>query len=120
MSLVFDSTLRWEDFVRSLVDQSHGHPEIAAGSSPIRKVPSIPFGSWDAPRSTRMLVWEIMTSSAVIDRSGAPDHINGGEVGAMRQIHANDPMYLPRFQYANNPALPSYLRDLSDRARLYV
>jgi len=40
-------------------------------------------------------------------------------IGAMRQIHANAPMYLPRFSYPNKPNKPNYLSTLSDRAARY-
>jgi hypothetical protein len=109
-SLKFSPGLDWEDFVRALVVASHPAVVNKQWSAPVFPLFSIRFGDLVAPAATRMLMKEIMYSNGVVDH-GAPTKINDDTVGAMRQIHANDPRYLPRFNRTAG--------DLSERGKKY-
>ncbi|WP_323119100.1 hypothetical protein [Burkholderia alba] len=115
----FNGTLRWEDFVQNLILNAGGATSVATDrSGPILRMYAIRFADLEAPQALRALMSELSSSPRVVDR-GRATCINDDALGAMRQIHANDPMYLPRFAYANRPDKPNYLAALSDRARLY-
>jgi hypothetical protein len=114
----FNPTLRWEDFVLNLIQNAGGQPSApATRTGPILPMYVIRFGNLEAPQALRALMSEISSSAGVVDHG--VQRINDDALGAMRQIHANDPMYLPRFSYPNTPDKPDYLKGLSDRAKLY-
>jgi hypothetical protein len=118
MPLAFKDTLSWEDFLRALLGASTSVLDKDR-KGPIFPIKKIVFKDLDAPEKTKKLIQEISTSGAVVDKSSTRKFINDDTLGAMRQIHANQPMYLPRLTYNNDSTKPEYLKGLSGRGKEY-
>jgi hypothetical protein len=84
------------------------------GSGPKIDIYSIDFRNLPAcvKPATRDLMVEIMGSAGVIDKSETKDSRGSNIIGAMRQVHTNDRLYLPRLSTAQ-------LKNLSGRAKVY-
>src|SRR5271168_3567960 len=73
----FNSTLRWEDFVRNLILNAGCTTSVPkAGTGPILPMYAIRFDNLEAPRVLRELMSEISSSGNVVDHSADSAHIN--------------------------------------------
>ena len=110
MTLIFTSSLGWDTLVEALVAEQSTKPWKAAhAKGPLLPLYSITYADLELPTKTRELMLELIRATKPVDHADKPTHINSDTLGAMRQIHANNPAYLPRVS----------VQELSPRAKLY-